>query len=198
MALVCRVELDKTKGLILTVENAEGKITQTVVMNGTSITTTNKGDKDTSTITQTPDTITVKCKNYKLEAETIVCESTKTTLHKSSDKFDIQSVKDMTLKTDAKLSQTATADAVINCKNLTATASENAKITGKNFTGEASASQGAAKITGKDVAISGKASAKMDGAGVEVSAKGKMDVKGKMTTLDGKMTTIKGTSIKIG
>lgn len=198
MALVCRVELDKTKGMILTVENAEGKITQTVVMDGKSITTTNKGEKETSTITQTPDTITVKCKNYKLQAETIVCESTKTTLHKSADKFDIQSAKDMTLKTDAKLTETASADAVINCKNLTATASENAKIAGKNFTGEASASQGAAKLTGKDVSISGKNSAKVDGASVDASAKGTMNVKGKMTTIDGKMTTIKGTSVKIG
>lgn len=57
--LVCRIELDKEKGIILTVENDDQKITQTIVMDGTNITTTVKGSDHTSAITQKKDGIQI-------------------------------------------------------------------------------------------------------------------------------------------
>ncbi len=64
--LVCRVELDKEKGLVFTVENKDGSITQTAVLDGESITLTNKGKDDVSSITQKPDSIAIKCKSFTL------------------------------------------------------------------------------------------------------------------------------------
>ena len=55
--LVCRIELDKMTGAKVTIENADGKITQTIHMDGTKITTKIQGEKDTSTIEQIADTI---------------------------------------------------------------------------------------------------------------------------------------------
>jgi hypothetical protein len=82
--LVCRIELHKTRGIILTVENPTAQITQTIVMNGESITTTSKGMVDTSTIIQKPDSISIKCKNFNLETENTNCTSTIKTLLKSN------------------------------------------------------------------------------------------------------------------
>jgi len=125
--LVCRVELDKQKGLILTVENKEGKITQTAVLDGESITLTSKGEKETSTITQKPDSITIKCKDFTLESETITCKSTKDTLHKSEQKFDLQSTKDMTLKSSAKYTADATGDVSVSGKKVAVSAQDKAE-----------------------------------------------------------------------
>ena len=102
--LVCRIELDKEDGLILTVENGDASITQTIVMDGTSIKTTVAGQSETSTITQKQDSIAVKCKTFTLDAETITCESEKKTLHKSGQDFDINSGKNLNISaaSDAK------------------------------------------------------------------------------------------------
>ena len=58
--LVCTVELSKTDGVTITVKNEKGKITQTVVMDGTSIKTQVKGDKHTSLITQMQNSVVTK------------------------------------------------------------------------------------------------------------------------------------------
>ena len=116
--LVCRVELNEELGLILTVENKEGKITQTAVLDGESITITSKGEKETSTITQKPDSIAIKCKDFTLESETITCKSSKDTLHQSEQKFDVQSTKDMTLKSSAKYTADATGDVSVSGKKV--------------------------------------------------------------------------------
>ena len=128
--LVCRVELDKQKGLILTVENKEGKITQTAVLDGESITITSKGEKETSTITQKPESIAIKCKDFTLESETITCKSTKDTLHKSEQKFDLQSTKDMTMQSEAKYTAKAAQDVAISGQKIAVSAQDKAEISG--------------------------------------------------------------------
>ena len=50
--LVCSVELSKTAGMTLKVLNSAGKITQTVVINGTTLVMTVKGEKSTTTVTR--------------------------------------------------------------------------------------------------------------------------------------------------
>jgi len=100
--LVCRIELDKKKGVMLTVENDDDQITQTIVMDGTSITTTVEGPDETSTITQEQDSIALECKTFTLDAETITCKSTKDTLHDSGQNFDINSGKDVGVSATSK------------------------------------------------------------------------------------------------
>jgi hypothetical protein len=107
--LVCRIELDKQKGIVLTVENGEGKITQTVVMDGTKITTTVKGSSQTSTITQKEDGIQIDCKEFKVNAETIKCVSKKETVHESG--------QDFTIKSSNNLNASATSNATYKAMN---------------------------------------------------------------------------------
>jgi len=162
--LVCRVELDKNKGLILTVENKEGKITQTAVLNGQSITLTSKGQDDVSSIVQKPDGIAIKCKNFTLDSESITCTSTKDTLHKSKQKFDIQSTRDMSLKSEAKYSADASGDVSVSGKKVAVSALDKVEISGTN------------------AIMSGK---------IKTEIKGAMTtVEGQMTTITGKLTKV--------
>src|SRR5215203_2452067 len=103
MPLVCTVEMSKDSGISIKVENADGGITQTITMDGTTLTMTVAGEDETSTFTQKADSIAIKCKDFSIEASnTITCTSTKATTHKSDDTVTIQSAKDMTLTSSAK------------------------------------------------------------------------------------------------
>ena len=135
--LVCRVELDKTKGLILTVENGQDKITQTIVMDGTSITTTVKGQSETSKITQKDSSIQIDCKSFTLNADTIQCKSKGATSHESGQNLEIKS-----------------------SKNINVSATGDTKMKAMNTDLESTSES---KISGMTVKISGKASAEVKG-----------------------------------
>lgn len=164
--LVCRVELDKKKGIVLTVENAEGKITQTVVMDGTKITTSVKGSSETSTIIQKEDSIHIDCKAFTLNAETIKCISTKETLHKSGQDFEIKST-----------------------NNVNVSATNAAKYTAMNTTMESTSES---KVSGITLKLSGTASAELKGPSITVEATGILDLKSSgIVNLKGTMVNIK-------
>jgi len=165
--LVCRIELDKKKGVLLTVENGDDQITQTIVMDGTSITTTVKGSEETSTITQKQDSIAMNCKTFTLDAETITCKSTKDTLHESGQNFDITSG-----------------------KNLIATAKSSAEYKAMDTTIESTSKT---EIKGGTLVLSGSASAELKGASIKLDAKGLLDlVASGAATLQGSIVNIKG------
>ncbi|BBM86667.1 hypothetical protein [Candidatus Uabimicrobium amorphum] len=116
--LVCKIELNKNKGhgVTVTVFNKDDNITQTCTLNGTTIITTCEGQSSKSEIKQTEDSIfltsekgsvTVKCKDFVIDAETINCKSSKETAHQSSTTYEVTSTQDMTLKTNTTLSATA-------------------------------------------------------------------------------------------
>ena len=108
MTLLCRVELNKTGGVIITVDNKSGGIIHTVVLNDNSITTTSKGAAATSTIKQTPEKITMDCKAFELTAENITCKSTAATNFNSGTHFSIKSDADTSVDgTNIKLSGSA-------------------------------------------------------------------------------------------
>ncbi len=157
--LVCRVELDKKKGIVLTVENSEGKITQTVVMDGTKITATVKGANDTSTITQQEDGIQIDCKAFTLHAETITCVSKKETTHESGEDF--------TIKSKGNLNASAVSDATYKAMN------------------SAMESSSETKIGGMSLKLSGTTSAELKGAMITVDASATMDLKSKIGNLKG-------------
>ncbi|MEY3211726.1 MAG: hypothetical protein RIT28_2207, partial [Pseudomonadota bacterium] len=50
MPLVCEVKLSKTEGMVITITNADDKITQTITADGTTLTLKVAGSSDTSTI----------------------------------------------------------------------------------------------------------------------------------------------------
>jgi hypothetical protein len=68
---VNRIELDKTKGLVIQVVN--GEQTQTITLDGESITMEVKGLTGVSTIVQKPDSVTVTCDKFVFEGKTFEC-----------------------------------------------------------------------------------------------------------------------------
>ncbi|WP_133470989.1 hypothetical protein [Paraglaciecola marina] len=109
-ALMCRVELNKAEGIVITLENKDGNIKHTMVFNGEDITTTSEGDSGTSTITQAPDKITMDCKTFELTAETISCSASDTT--------DLSSGGDFTINSDANLNAKAAVDVSVDGVNI--------------------------------------------------------------------------------
>jgi hypothetical protein len=195
-ALVCRVELNKESGLTFTVENKDGKITQTVVLDGETITITCKGDEETSTITQKQDGISIKCKDFTLDAETIKCTSKKESLYKSEEKMDIESTKDMTLDSKGKLTGQATSDTKISGSNVSISANSKAELKGASTSISAT---GKTEVKGMDLKLSGTTKAEMDGLKVTISSKGILDLKATgIANLEGQMTNVKGTLTKVG
>lgn len=196
--LVCKIELDKTKGITVTVENADGQITQTMVMDGTSITTKVAGQSDTSTIVQKADSIVVTVKDFTLDTETITFKSSKTSEWTSQDTLKVTSTKDMTLTSSAKLTQSATQDAKLSSSaNVTVEATSAFKASG--MTAAMSASGGEAKVEGMTLKLSGQTNAEMAGAIAKVSAQGSLSLESTgIAKLQGSMTTVGGTLVKLG
>jgi hypothetical protein len=129
--LVCTVEMSKDAGITIKVENAGAAITQTITMDGTTLIMKVVGSGHTSTFTQNADSIAIKCKDFSIEAdETITCTSGKATSHHSGDVFSLESTKDMTLTSSAKLVQSAKLDLTVSGANVKATAQSAASVKG--------------------------------------------------------------------
>jgi hypothetical protein len=206
--LVCSIELSKIDGITVTVKNASGKITQTIVMNGTSITTTVKGDqsttsitqdsesfltkvagpKETSTITQKQDQIVIKCKNFEVDAEDVKVKSSKDSLHDATGKMTIKSAQDMALNSSAKFTGSSTADMKLDTSaKLTASAVGDAKVSGMNTTVE-----GSMKLVTK-----GGVSAELSAGKVDISGTMTAAVAAPITNLGRDLTTVKGALVKV-
>jgi hypothetical protein len=194
--LVCRIELNKESGITVKVVNDAGKITQTMVLDGTAITTTCQGEQDTSTITQKSDSIAIKCKTFTLDAETITCKSSKDSLHESQQKFDIKSTQDTTVTSSAKITETATGDFAMSGNNITASATQKAKISGMNC--EIAATQ-EAKMSGLQLKLAGTTQSELTGLTVKVEGTTSVKVASPLAaSLEGSITNVKGTMVKIG
>ncbi|MFP2895531.1 hypothetical protein [Corallococcus sp. 4LFB] len=197
--LVCKIELDKEKGITVQVDNADDQITQTLVMDGTSITITVKGQQETSTIVQKQDSIVVTVKDLTFDTDTITMKSKGVSKWTSQDTFTVESTKDMTLKTSAKLTQTATGDA-----KLSSSANVNIEATSKlamkgNMGAEMVTSGGEAKVDGVTLKLAGKSQAELSGAMTKVSGTGKLDLESSgMANLKGSITSVGGSLVKLG
>jgi hypothetical protein len=189
MPLVCTVEMSKETGLTVMIVNADASITQTITMDGTTLILKVAGSENTSTFTQKADSIAIKCKDFSIVAdETITCTSGKASLHKSDDTLTLQSSKDMTLTSSAKLTQSADSDVKVSGANVNTVAQSAASV--KGLTAEVAGDQSLtlkgtqANLSGAQIAI--KADAQL---GAESSG---------MATLGGSLTTIKGSLINAG
>jgi len=188
--LVCTVELSKESGISIKVENAEAGITQTITMDGTTLILKVAGQDDTSTFTQKADSIAIKCKDFSIEADnTITCTSKKATKHQSDDVMTLQSTKDLTLTSSAKLVQSADADLTLAGANIKATAQSAASM--KGLTAEV--------VGDQSLTLKGTAQVNLSGAQVAIKADAQLGAESSgMATLGGSLTTIKGTLINAG
>jgi hypothetical protein len=196
--LICKVELDKVKGITVTVDNEDGKITQTVTMDGTTLTIKVKGDKETSTYEQKQDSIKIKVKEYLLEAETITCKSTKATLHDSKDTFTQTSSKAMKIETQDKLDIKATMDASFKAQNINIEAQM--KLGVKATMGiSMETSGGEFKVSALKLAMQATTTAELKGLKTDVKADTMLNLESSaMATLKGQLTQVSGSLVKLG
>lgn len=196
--LICTIDLDKEKGLIVTVEDPEGKHTQTVTLDGKSITLEVKNDSDTSTILQKPDSISITCKTFTLDADTITLQSKKESQWKSDKTLELQSSKDMTFTSSAKLTQKATQDAALSTDaNLQLKATQ--KLTLEGLEGQLTAKGGALKLEGVNLEMKGQAQAELGAPLVKVAAQGQLGLESSgVAELKGSMTSVSGSLVKLG
>ena len=181
--LVCTIEADKERGITVKIENADDSITQTIAMNGTSITFEVKGQDNTSTIVQTSDAINIKCKDFKLETlETMTIHSKGAATHQSDDVFAITSKKDFSIATDAKSSQSAKGAIEISGKQKIAVVAT-----------------AALEAEGATLSLKGKSKAEMSAAATKVEGQAKLDLEASgIATLKGNLTNVTGSMIKMG
>ena len=205
---ICSIELSKTDGVTVVVTDEDAKITQTIAMNGTTVTVTvKKGDdktstitqdaeslvlkvvgEETSTVTQKHDSVAIKCKSFSVEAETVSVKSTEDSTHEAQGKLTVTSTKDMTLTSSAKLSASSTSDMKLaSSAGFTASATADAKLSGMNTTVEASAA-----LTAK-----GGTDAAVSGGKIALSGTMKADLTAPLTTVGQDVTTVKGSLVKV-
>lgn len=173
---VCTVEMDKTGGITVTLDNPDANIKQTVKMNGTTIELKVAGDSGTSTITQSQEKVSISCKQFEVTAE-------ETVSIKSDGTMTLQSAKDMTQKSDANVKvegQTQVALTGGSQGKVTLKAAE-AKMEGPKVSLEA---QG--QLAGKAPQVQIKSDAMMS---LESSG---------IATLKGSLTNVQGNLVNLG
>lgn len=196
--LVCTVEMDKEKGVTVKVENAEGKITQTVVMDGTSITFKVQGNSETSTVVQKEDSITVTCKDFTVDATgTLTLKSAKASSWASQDILKVESTKDMTLDSKAKFTQSSAQDASLSSKaNVSVEATSNLELKGLKTSVAAKTDN---VLEGTNLKMSAKAQAELSSPMTKVAGTGKLGLESSgIAELKGSMTTVGGALVKLG
>lgn len=151
--LKCLIELNKKEGILVKLKNPDDSIVQTIILNGKTIVTTCKDDSETSTITQKPDSIAIKCKTYTVEAETIEMTSKKTTTHKSGKDMSLQSDSNMAVKASEKIKLDSSSDTTINATGDFKTSASGTKISSDMTT----------KIEGLEVKVDASTEAKVSG-----------------------------------
>jgi uncharacterized protein (DUF2345 family) len=173
---ICSVEVDKVGGITVKVQDADGKLEQTLVMNGTKIEMTVKGDSATSIISQTAEKVTVQCKQFEVvAAETIDLKSTKACTFSSSDSLSVTAAKAMTLSSDDKVNVTAQQSLAL-CGQMGVTLSSPQKI-----------------------ALASQAQLTFEGAMVEGKAKGMLNLESSgLATFKGNLTNVQGTLVNLG
>lgn len=187
--LICTVEMSKETGVTIKVTDSDGKVTQTVTMDGTTMTLKVADGSNTSTITQKADSVVIKCKDFQVDAETITCASTGATKHSSGDTLAVSSTGDMSLSSRAKLTGEATGDLGLSGMNLEAKATSAASMTG--MTVKAEATQG--------LTLSSSLTTDLKGTMVTINADGMLEAKSSgVSTFKGSVSNIQGSLINAG
>jgi hypothetical protein len=185
MSLICTIEMSKEKGVTVKVTDSDGQVTQTVTMDGTTMTLEVTDGSNTSTITQKADSIVIACKDFQVNAETINCTSTGATKHTSDDAFTVSSQADMKLSSQAKLVEEATGDVEVSGMNIKASATSAASMEGLTATVEAK--QGLTLKSGLTAELTGTmVTVKADGM-LEASSSGVSTFKGSVSNVQGSL-----------
>ena len=195
MPLECKIQLDKKKGIILTVIGEDANNTQVVTLDGSKVTITVKDSKNTSTIVQMPESIAVKCKTFTIDAESIQTTSTKKTTVVSDGTLDMK-IKDR-CSVDGSAGIDIQSAKAMNIRGATLVAKADQEATLQSQTVNVKGGTKVA-ISAASTEVKGSTSTKIDGMTVSIKASTSMDVQGLTTTVKGQMTNVKGSMVKLG
>ncbi|RME72432.1 MAG: hypothetical protein D6776_08790, partial [Planctomycetota bacterium] len=156
------------------VEDADGKRSQQLQLDGERIYTEVSDGKKTSTIVQGPDIVEIQCGTFRLQADTIDCRATREIEHHSDGTLKLDSSGDSTIKSAAGLTLEASGKALLKGSKLT-------------LDGGASAELQAAQVK-----IAGKATLALEAAQIQIAAKAKVDVSGPIGSFAGTAQTAIG------
>lgn len=208
MVLYCSIELSKERGISIEVVDSEGKITQSAVLDGTTLTLTVKTQdarsvvtqkdasivstvekgSDKSEVTQTPTDVTIKCKNFTVQAEKVETSSAKDTRIEASGAATISSTKDLSMQTKAKAKLSATSDVDI---------SSSASLAMKGNL-KASLSATTVEATAKSKArIDGGAQLQLEALKVAAKGKAQLEAAAPITNIGQALTSVKGSLVKL-
>jgi len=189
--LVCTVELSKTAGITVKVQNADGKITQTVSMDGTVLTLTVAGENDTSTVTQKKDSLVLECKGSSASSTITQNETSITTECKGS-----SATSTMAQKADSVTFTCKTFK--VDAETLELLASKGATLSaGTDLSLKASA--GATLAATQKLSLSGTQGTTLSGGTVDVSADQTVSVEASAeATFKGSITNVMGNVVNLG
>ncbi|UQA56293.1 hypothetical protein [Polyangium aurulentum] len=181
--LVCTVELNKKTGVKVTINDDSAGMTQTIAMDGKTVTITVAKGSDTSSITQDEKSVVIKCKTFEVQAD----EAIKLT---SSGTAAYESTKDTTID--------ATADVKISGQNVKATGQTAANLAGAQSKLDLGAS-GAALSSPQKASVSGQMQTSVSGTMVEVKADGMLTAEATgVATFKGAVTNVQGNLVNLG
>lgn len=208
MALVCSIELNKERGATITVTDDQGKVTQTVHLDGTTLTLQVKTESaqsiirqrdasivsqvkkgaHTSKVTQTETLVKVECQDFQVDADTIQMSSKKDTTVSARGDASMSAQGDLTLKTAAKGQLQAG-------QSLQVKAGTQLACSGGQK----------ASLTAPQTQVVGRMKAQVDGGSqlqlkaLKVSAKGEaqLEVAAPITTVGQALTSVKGQLVKV-
>jgi hypothetical protein len=214
----CKIELSKSGGITIIIQDSILKemdqrkivleaaaLTLTVSKNGQTTTVTQseasiksevKGLVLTSTILQDSENVTVTCKNFKVDADSVTLKAkmdghfeTGTTCNvKSTQATTIESSAGMTLKSVAAMALDAKES--VSVKAVTNLTMEGAQTTLKGTTQLTAQSSGTTNVEGMTVTVKGNTQATVE---APVTSVGQS-----MTTIKGQMVEVSGALIKLG
>ncbi|HNA62091.1 MAG TPA: hypothetical protein PKW79_03345 [Rhabdochlamydiaceae bacterium] len=84
------IHLNGDQGLTLSLQDKTGQMTQQIVFDGHQIISTCKNSGDTSTYTQTPDSVTINCKQFNVNSENIILTAKDSIVQNGEGKVDIE------------------------------------------------------------------------------------------------------------
>lgn len=208
MALICSIELSKERGVTVKVVDDQGKVTQTVELDGTkmtlqvktneaetvweqrdaSIRCTVKKGSDQTEIEQSPTNIELRCKNFLVEAESVDVSATKDMSLTAKGKGTLKTRKDLTLQSSAKATLKATRDVSVD-------SGTKLKLEGGTQ----------ASLAAPQIALKASAKASIDGGtqlqltAIKVQAKGKaqLEAAAPITNVGQALTSVKGSLLKL-
>jgi hypothetical protein len=214
----CKIELSKSGGITIVIQDSLLKemdqrkivleaaaLTLTVSKNGQSTTITQtessvktevKGLIATSTIEQDCENVTVTCKNFKVDADSVTLKASMDGHFETGTTCNIKSTQATTIESSAGMTvKSLTAMAVsssesVSVKAVTNLTMEGAQTTVKGTTQLAATSSGTTNVEGMTVTVKGDTQATLE---APVTSVGQS-----MTTIKGQLIEVSGALVKLG